>query len=69
MLTCSNNVYPDAMEVRVHFQPNPITKFGEFITEYKYWYHYVTKKLQVEVAELEFPKLELDMFVLLGLPS
>lgn len=52
----SKAVYSDVMEARVYFQPDPIAQFGEVIAQYKAWYHYVTEKLQVEVAELEFPQ-------------
>lgn len=33
--TGSKNVYPDAMEARVHYNPNLIGKFEETITQYK----------------------------------
>lgn len=51
------------MEARVRFQSHPIAQFGEVITQYKAWYHYVNEKLQLEVVELEFPQTQ-DGFVL-----
>lgn len=56
--TSFKSVYLDAMEARVCFQPNPITQFGEIITQYNAWHHYVTEKPQVEVVELDFPRTQ-----------
>jgi len=54
--TSSKLVYLVAMEVRVYFHPEIITQFGDVITQYKAWHHYVTEKNQVEVDEFKFPQ-------------
>lgn len=54
----SKSVYPDFMESRVHFHLNPITQFGEFITQYKAFHLNVTENLQVELVEMEFTQTQ-----------
>jgi len=60
----SKTVYLDAMQARVYFQPNILTKFEEIIAQYKAWNHYVTADLQVEANDMKFLKLKLDIFCL-----
>jgi len=56
--TSSKTVYEDVMEERVCFQPDPITKFGEKIAQYRGLHSYVTEKIKVEVVDLEFPQTQ-----------
>ena len=53
----SRTIYPDAMEVRVHYQKDTIKQFGDIITQYQAWHQYVTEKHQVEVVKLVFPQI------------